>query len=391
MLKLSTYFWQGITPFGINKHGIIYATSLHHAKKQLNSSSIIVRQVKKEVNNRLMSQQQLILLCRQITTLLQANIPITSALELLKLTNNNKKVNFLITTLSNDLDNGHTLSEALKKHPQVFNSFVCSVIAIGETSGNLDVSLEIVTAYYEKNYVMYKNIQKALIYPSIVLSIGILIFIVMCVVIVPQFENLFQNTTKKLPFITQFVIQTSHIICNYGNYMLIFIIIISLFCYKFKRIIISLASQVPIFHILYKKIIIARFTQTLSMACSAGISFVDALELLDNLTQNTKYKQALHTIIQDMRNGNEIHVAFTKASIFPNMITHMLKIGSEAGRLNLVLAQVAQYYQDVTEQNLARIMSLLEPILTILLGVFVGGLIIAMYMPLLQLGTIISI
>ena len=398
MQQLITYFWHGITHLGIKKHGIIYARSKKDVKIQLREINIITRSIRKRHQHSLMSITQKIWFCRQVATLINAHISLHSALDLLQSSSKSRELKFLIATLIHDLDHGRTWAEALHKHPRVFDSFFCGLVKISEASGTLNKSLDLIAAHYENTYNLYQNIKKTLTYPIIVVSLGCMISISLCIIIVPQFEELFNDTKISLPLFTKCVICFSHGLRNYGMYVLLIFIMSSTGLYityqhnqLFKSKIANLINHIPIIGNLYHKTIITKFTHTLSIACSAGISLIDALELIRDLTTNYQFNHAIGRIINDIRSGHEVSNAFSKTEFFPKMMTQMIKIGSTSGKLNQVLQHMAQYYTHDTQQTIASIMRLLEPTITILLGIFVGGLVIAMYVPLLQLGTIISV
>ena len=384
-----TYLWHGITHLGVKKYGIIYAKSQQDVKIQLSEMKIIVRSIHTQYTKSIISLTQKIWFCRQLAILMNAHISLHAALELLQSSHKSLKLKFLIATLINDLDYGLTLTEAIYKHHQIFNKFFCSLIKISEASGTLTKALEIIVLHYENTQRIYQHFKKTLTYPLIVIALGCIITISLCIIIVPQFEELFQSTKISLPLLTKIVIWISHSLRNYGMYILssITIIITALYNIYKKH---NLINLLPVICNLYNKTMITKFTQTLSLACSAGISLIEALELVLDLTTNYKYREAINQVINDIRNGHEINHALDKTALFPQMMTQMLKIGMRTGKLTQVLQHIAQYYTQDTEQTIASIMQLLEPIITILLGLFVGSLVIAIYVPLLQLGTIIS-
>jgi type IV pilus assembly protein PilC len=383
----STYFWQGITHLGVKKYGIIYAKSKFYAKEKLRDTNIILRTITKRIQ--IMSITQKAWFCRQIATLINAHIPLYTALELLHTDNQDQQ--FLIATLLNDLEHGKTLAESLQQHPQIFDDFFCNIIAIGESSGTLQQALNLIAIYYENIIQIHKNIKKTLSYPLIVFSLGWVIIIGICTIIVPQFEDLFDNSAINLPLLTKIIIWFSHILCNYGIYILLIIIGIICIQYKTNKFTHQIIKFFPIINKIYQKITLTKLMHTLSMTCSAGISLIEALELISKNITNKHYAATLRQIINDIHGGHEITDAFTRSALFPQIMLNMLKIGSDSTELTNILHHMAKYCLQDLEENLAVSMRLLEPLITTLLGIFVGGIVAALYIPLLQLGNIVSL
>lgn len=335
------------------------------------------------------------LLC-QLTTLIQAGIPILQSLESIKKSSKDINVQQLIQTTILDIQQGHALSYAFKKHPKQFDHFACHLITIGETSGTLDIMLTRIVSHRMKYERFKAKLKKALLYPTITLSVAFLVICIMLIFVIPQFESLFLSVGANLPLFTRLMITTSQLTTKYG-WILLALIGLTIFLITHlkrthpnsKKQIDALLLRTPIIGVLSKKILAARLTRTLATICSAGINITSAIDHAKNLSNNTLFYEAMLTTKKSIQHGKSLHFALQETQLFHNMVIQMIAIGEEAGKLDEMLEKIAEHYESEIDQFLDTFSLLIEPIIMVVLGVIIGGLIIAMYLPIFKLGTVI--
>jgi type IV pilus assembly protein PilC len=332
----------------------------------------------------------------QLATLLDAGIPIRRSFDIIA--NSNKKTAFkqIIRDINNDIFLGDSLAKSLRNHPQQFNDVFCNMVNIGEITGTLTQSLERLAQYQEKTEYLQKRVKKALTYPFIVLSITILVASVMLTKVIPNFAEAYQEFSADLPAYTQFVIGFSKTFGHIWPYLLGSLVSVYIILYLMVKNSIfaaRLAHQtllnLPLIGGLLNKVMLGRLTQILATTISAGLPIIDALKASASAMENLCYKEAILCIREDIIKGLSFHRALSKQALFPVTLQQMVDIGEESGSLASILDKAGQIYERDIALLLDTIIPLIEPVMMITLGLLVGGLLVAMYLPVFQLGHIV--
>lgn len=393
------YCWQGINHQGKKLQGVIDAASLASAKTELSKQAIIVKKITKKRHLFFIPkirEHNITLFCQQLSTMLKAGIPLIQALDFAANNQSNYFMNYLILDIKKEVEQGLFFSEALQKQPKFFNELACSLVAVGEKSGALDLMLEKLASYKEKISTMKRKLQKVLTYPLIVLFIACCVTMALLIVVVPQFQSLFKSFGAELPLLTRIMIHLSSFLGGY--WPIIFAsfsaLVLGLRLAKRRLLWLNFASdkivlKLPILGSLFSKTIIARFVRTLAISFAAGLPLVEALGTVAGVTGNRIYAQATEQIRSDLFAGQAMHQAMENTKLFPSMTLQWVAIGEESGSLESMLNKIADFYEAEINNSLALLMNLLEPLIMAILGLVIGGLVIAMYLPIFRLGSMV--
>ena len=398
--KLSKFSWQGLNSDGKKMSGEIHAINIRFAKAKLINKGIELKKIHKKSSrlfnkrkNTKITSKDITSLFHQLATLFIAGIPISQALLSISLSIENSLLKEILIDIKNNVCQGNTLADSFKNHPKYFDNLTCHFIFAGEQTGKLDVILTQIAAQKEKTDALKMKVKKALTYPCIVLLVSITITSILLIFVVPQLSSLFGELGAKLPLPTRIVIGASNFI---KQKWWILSLIIFAFSYIFtitKKKSEKLSSlvdfyilKIPIFGKLIQYAIIARLTRMLAMIFSTGISLLDALHTLANIANNKCFVQAILSARDNVRKGQSLHNSLQSTLLFPNMLIQMVAIGEEAGKLDNMLEKVADFYENEINHMTDTLNQLLEPIVMLILGIIIGGIIIAMYLPIFQLG-----
>ncbi|MBA2652378.1 MAG: type II secretion system F family protein [Tatlockia sp.] len=400
-MKTNTHYycWQGINHQGIKLKGVIEATSVALVKKELGNRAIVVKKIRRKQNSLFLvkiTAANITLFFRQLATMIKAGIPLIQSFDFVANSQTNFLLKYLIEEIKSDVEHGLSFSEALEKRPQFFNGLVCNLIAAGEKSGKLDLMLTKVSDYKENIEYLKRKLKKALAYPLLVLIIACFVTLALLIFVVPQFELLFRSFDAELPALTRVIIYLSTLFKTFWP-IILFVILASIFAFKFARKRLSWLSyasdkmmlKIPILGSLLLKAIIARFARTLALSFAAGLSLSEALGAVAGVTGNQVYAEATEQIKLALFTGEQIHTAMKNTELFPNMVIQMVAIGEESGTLELMLNKIAECYEEEVKTSLDLSINLLEPIIMSLLGLIIGSLVIAMYLPIFKLGSVV--
>lgn len=396
------FHYEGINKAGQKMVGDIEARSLALAKAELRKQGIISNKVAKkrknffDKKNTKIKSSDITVFSRQLATMIQSGIPLVQSFDIVAKGQNNGRMRALLETIKSDIETGLTLSEALIKHPQYFNELFCNLVDAGEKSGTLDVMLDKVASYKEKIETIKKKIKKALTYPMAVIVVALIVTTGLLIFVVPQFESLFKGFGADLPAVTQAVVTMSKFMQAYwyfifgaigaGLYAFTYAKNHSLvFAHNLDRTLLKL----PIVGSILEKAAIARFTRTLSITFAAGLPLVEALKSVAGATGNIIFSKATDRIREEVSTGQQMNIAMENTHLFPSMVVQMVAIGEESGALEKMLGKVASFYEEEVDSAVDSLSSLLEPIIMSILGILVGGLVVAMYMPIFKLGSAI--
>lgn len=399
--KTIVYVWKGMNSSRKEAKGEIQATSISEAKKKLRSKGIRVLSLKKKPKP-LFSQSKpvefadITFASRQMSTMVGAGMPIAQSLQAIGVGHEKKSVETLLGKIHADVETGTSLSNALSKHPLYFNKLYTSLVAAGEESGKLDTLLDRIATYQEKMEYIRKKIKSAMTYPIAVLTIATAVTIVLLIFVIPQFEELFQDFGAELPALTRKVVDLSRWMqANWWKFLgVIGIAIYSIIqmhkrSEKFKFATDRLLLKLPIFGIVMKKSCLARFSRTLGIIFGAGVPLVEGMNTVAASSGNRVYEKGILEIKSQISTGQPLAQSMQETKLFPNMMVQMVSSGEESGELEVMLGKVADFYESEVDEAVENLASLIEPIMIVVLGGIIGTMILAMYMPIFKLGSVI--
>jgi len=397
--KLDAYTWEGTDKQGKKVKGEMESASVAFVNATLRRQGINPVKVQKRraalfKTKKKITAKDVAIFTRQLATMLVAGIPIAQAFDIVGKGHENPSMQELILSIKNDIESGTNLTAALGKHPLYFDALYCNLVAAGEQAGILDSILDKVATYKEKIEAIKGKIKSALFYPTAVVVVAFIITAVLLVFVIPQFENLFKGFGADLPALTQLVVTMSKIFQEYW-YLIFGVLIgsVAFFSYSYKRSIKMqhtfdrLILKAPVIGPIIKKATIARFCRTLSTMFAAGVPLVEALDSVAGASGNRIYYEGTMAIKADVSTGMQLQAAMNATGLFPNMVVQMVAIGEESGELDTMLGKVSDFYEREVDDAVAALSSLLEPIIMVFLGVIVGGMVIAMYLPIFKMAS----
>lgn len=398
--EVLVFHYDGVNKAGQKMTGDIQARSLALAKAELRKQGIVANRVAKkrkpffDRKNKKITPGEITIFSRQLATMIESGIPLVQSFDIVSKGQSNKRLKDLIEEIKHDVETGLTLSESLIKHPAQFNELFCNLVDAGEKSGSLDIMLDKVATYKEKIETIKKKIKKALTYPMAILVVAFIVTAGLLIFVVPQFEALFKGFGADLPAMTKMVVNMSAFFQAY--WYLIFGSLggaIYAFIYAknhsidFARKVDMALLRLPVIGPIIEKAAIARFSRTLSITFAAGLPLVEALKSVAGATGNIVFANATDKIREEVSTGQQMNIAMENTHLFPNMVIQMVAIGEESGALEKMLSKVADFFEEDVDNAVDSLSSLLEPIIMSILGVLVGGLVIAMYLPIFKLGS----
>lgn len=399
---IKIYHWNGLNKLGRHLSGKLAAKSEKQVKEELLKQGITL--IKASTGSvfaitlfrKKIKKADLTLSTRLIATMFAAGIPLHQALESIISGDESPEMRALLQSLRNELDAGSSFAAALKKHPDYFDELYCNIVDAGEQSGTLDVMLERVADHQENLELLKSKAKKALIYPVFVISAALCITMLILIFVVPQFETLFANANIEFPLITKIVLGLSRSLeNNWWQFSLVLVAGIASIKYalrhspSFTLFFDKMLLRLPIVGKILKLSIIARFTQTLKICLAAGIPIIDALDHTAGVTGNLVYYNAIKDIRENIRIGQQLYFAMTLTQAFPVVVIKMISAGEESGSLDLMLEKISTFYERQVNFSVDNLGSLLEPLIIIILGLLIGGLIVALYLPIFKMGLVV--
>ncbi len=392
------YEWTGTKKTGEVISGVMTADSKEAASRNLQRQNIMVTKIKEKGKEFALpkfgggvSTKELAIFTRQFSVMIDAGLPITQCLEILASQQENKFFQRIIFGIREDVEAGANLSDALRKAPKVFDDLYCNLVAAGEAGGILDTILQRLSVYIEKNVKLKAAVKSALIYPVVVVVVAVLIVALIMWKVIPTFASLFAGLGAKLPMPTRVVIAISNFLGSWWWLIGICIaaIIIALRTYYAtpggRYNIDKLTLKLPVLGIVLKKIAVARFCRTLGTLVSSGVPILEGLDITARTSGNAVVEEAIMKTRKSVEEGKTIVEPLLATKLFPGMVTQMIGVGESTGALDAMLSKIADFYEDEVDEAIANLMSLLEPLIIVFLGTTVGGIVIAMYMPLFSL------
>jgi type IV pilus assembly protein PilC len=398
----TTYTWQGFDKFGNRRKGELQAQDKQLALHKLSKIGIRRGRVRRAgqsssflPRNRIKTSH-VALFTRQLATMMKAGIPLVQSFDIVIQGLDHPRMSLMTTTIRAEIAAGNSFAESLRRYPRVFDTLYCNLIEVGESSGSLEVMLDRLATFKEKTEALKAKIRKAMNYPIAIILVALLSSGIMLIEVVPALAETFSNFGAELPAFTLFVVALSDWVAAYWWQSLLGAVVVlvlskeALLRFKtLRQVVDRLLLRLPIVGAIIRAACYARFSRTLSTLYAAGVPLVDALNSVAGATGNYVFEQAINRIRADVANGQPLHSAISSTELFPSMISQMASIGEESGALEAMLERSASHFEAEVDDAVDSLTSLLEPAIIVVIGILVGGLVIAMYLPIFQLGSVI--
>ncbi|MEM8499547.1 MAG: type II secretion system F family protein [Pseudomonadota bacterium] len=396
----NVYVWQGTDKRGNKTKGEITGTTQANAKALLRKQGIVANSVKKKPKpmfgsrGKKITPADICVFTRQLATMVKAGVPLVQSFDIVAEGLDNPSMRKLVLEVKSDVAGGASLAGSLQKHRMYFDDLFCNLVEAGEQSGSLETMLDRVATYKEKSEALKSKIKKAMTYPIAVVVVAVVVTGILLVKVVPQFAETFSSFGSELPAFTQFVLSISEFTQEWW-YIILAVIVIAVTAFgQAKKRSSAFAAGVdrfmlkaPVAGDIVEQSVYARFSRTLATTFAAGVPLVDALDSVAGAAGNSVYAKAIHDVKEDVTTGTQLNVAIRASGMFPSMLMQMVAIGEESGALDEMLEKVALHYEEEVDNKVDGLTSLLEPLIMSVLGVLVGGLMIAMYLPIFMLGS----
>ena len=397
-VKEQTFLWEGVDRNNKPMRGELRAVSETVATTNLRRQGIRVLKLKRQSfrGGRSISGKDMTFFTRQLATMLKAGVPLLQSFDIIARGHSNARFSRLMLDLKNKIETGSSMSQAFREYPRYFDALYCNLVQAGETAGMLDAILDRLATYQEKILAIKSKIKSALFYPISVIVVAIVVVVVIMVFVIPAFKSVFASFGANLPWLTLQVIDISDFFVKYWWAMLVMLIgaIVGIRLSirrsdAVRYMVHRFSLKVPIIGPILEKATIARWTRTLQTMFAAGVPLVESLDAVGGASGNMVYIAATKRIQTDVSTGTSLTNAMAATNLFPTMVLQMTQIGEESGSLDNMLGKVADFFEREVDDAVAALSSLLEPIIICFLGVVVGGLVVAMYLPIFKLGAVI--
>jgi type IV pilus assembly protein PilC len=400
-LMKEPFLWEGTNSKGKKVKGKLLAGDEAAVRADLRRQGVVPTRIRKQKKGMFSGKTKITtgdiaLFSRQLATMLAAGIPLVQAFEIVGTGHENAGMQKLILAIKADVEGGSALHEALAKHPLYFDDLFVNLVESGEQAGALESLLDKIATYKEKTEAIKKKIKKALTYPAAVIVVAFIVTTILLIFVIPAFEELFQGFGADLPAFTRMVIDLSVFVREKGWFLAILIGgSIGAFLYfkkrsrKLRHFLDRMTLKTPIIGPIMQKAAIARYARTLSTMFAAGVPLVEALESVSGATGNIVYEEGVLQMRDEVATGQRLQQAMENTELFPNMVIQMIAVGEESGSLDEMSGKVADFYEEDVDNAVDNLSSLLEPMIMAILGVLVGGLVVAMYLPIFKLGAVV--
>jgi type IV pilus assembly protein PilC len=397
---MTVYVWEGKSSQGGQQKGSVEAANESAARLLLRKQNIQLGRIKEKPKDILaniallqpkVTTKDLVLFTRQLSTMIDAGLPLIQGIEILANQEPNKTFQKILLQIKTDVEAGATFADALKKHPKVFDNLYTSLVAAGELGGVLDTILQRLATYIEKNEKLKAKVKSALVYPVTILIIAAVVVIVMLVFVIPVFQEMFSSLGGQLPALTQGVVDLSAFLRRNFLYLIALVVgIVVVFNriratdkgeYFFDR----LALKLPIFGLLLRKVAVAKITRTLGTMITSGVPILDGLDIVAKTAGNRIVEEAIMATKASISEGKTIAEPLSKSGVFPSMVCQMVSVGESTGALDVMLIKIADFYDDEVDAAVEALTSLIEPFMMVFLGGTVGTMLAAMYLPIFKM------
>jgi type IV pilus assembly protein PilC len=395
---MPTFEWKGTARNGQVQSGMLVADSKDAVINMMRRQQIVVTAVKEKGKEIALPKfggsvppQAIAIFTRQFSVMIDAGLPLVQCLEILGSQQDHKAFKRTLIQVRQDVESGSNLADAMRKHPKVFNDLFTNMVAAGEAGGILDTILQRLAQYIEKSVKLNSQVKSAMIYPVAVISIAVIVVMIILWKVIPVFASLFTSLGAELPLPTRVVIALSNFIADFWWLIGILGVGTVVFLkkyhatYKGKRVLDGILLKMPVLGMLLRKIAVARFCRTLATLTSSGVPILDGLQITARTAGNSIIEDAIMATRKSVEEGKTISEPLSDTEVFPPMVVQMIAVGEQTGALDTMLSKIADFYEDEVDVAVAGLMKLLEPVLIAFLGVAIGGIVIAMYMPMFSL------
>ena len=379
--------------------GEVVAKDEEEARKKLQRRGIRPLRISKvkTARKRRITQEDITVFTRQLATMMKAGLPLMQAFEIVARGHSNPSMTEMLMQVRSDVEQGSALGKSFSKYPKYFDRFYCNLVSAGESGGVLESLLDKLAVYKEKTQAIKKKVKTALTYPIAIIVVAIALIFIMMMFVLPAFKEVYANMGAELPRLTQLVMNLSDLFVDYGWIMIILLIVSAFGLYKlheksptFQKRIDALILRLPVFGTIVRKATIARWARTTSTLFAAGVPLVEVLDSVAGASGNILYEEATQDIRAKVTQGLSLTSSMQSTDMFPNMVIQMAAIGEESGSLDDMLNKAAEFYEDEVDNSVSRLSALMEPIIMVILGSLIGILLIAMYLPLFNLGNVVG-
>lgn len=379
--------------------GEVVAKDEEEARKKLQRRGIRPLRISKvkTARKRRITQEDITVFTRQLATMIKAGLPLMQAFEIVARGHSNPSMTEMLMQVRSDVEQGSALGKSFSKYPKYFDRFYCNLVSAGESGGVLESLLDKLAVYKEKTQAIKKKVKTALTYPIAIIVVAIALIFIMMMFVLPAFKEVYANMGAELPDLTQLVMNLSDLFVDYGWIMIILLIASAFGLYKlheksptFQKRIDALILRLPVFGAIVRKATIARWARTTSTLFAAGVPLVEVLDSVAGASGNILYEEATQDIRAKVTQGLSLTSSMQSTDMFPNMVIQMAAIGEESGSLDDMLNKAAEFYEDEVDNSVSRLSALMEPIIMVVLGSLIGILLIAMYLPLFNLGNVVG-
>ncbi len=404
---MAKFSWEARGKSGTIQKGIMEASSTAAVEAQLKRfafTGIKIKEEGKGLSKEIkipgfggkVQTKDLVVFTRQFATMIDSGLPLVQCLDILANQQENKKFKDIIHQVKESVEAGSTFADALKKHPKVFDELYVNLVAAGEVGGILDTILNRLAAYMEKAMKLKKQVKGAMIYPTTIVAIAVIVIAVILIFVIPTFAKMFTEFGSDLPGPTKFVIALSNFFVKY-IFVIIALLVVSFIGFKKfystangKKITDNYVLKAPIFGPLVRKVAVARFTRTLGTMVSSGVPIMDGLEIVAKTAGNKIVEEAIYKVRQSIAEGKTMAEPLAECGVFPPMVVQMISVGEATGAMDTMLNKIADFYDEEVDSAVSALTSMMEPLLMVFLGTTVGGLVIAMYLPIFKLAGAVS-
>jgi len=400
---MQTFTWVGLDKRGIKIKGEQVSKNANLVKADLRKQGINPQVVKAKAKplfgktGKTIKGRDIAVFSRQLAVMMAAGVPMVQGFDIVAGGQTNPRMKDMLTDIKTEIEGGSALHEALNKYPVHFDELFVNLVKAGESAGVLDTVLDTIATYKENIENIKGKIKKAMFYPAAVLSVAVIVSCILLIFVIPQFETVFKSMGADLPAFTQMLINMSRFMTSYWWLMLLIFVgsvfgIITLYkrSDRFAHFIGRMMLKIPVIGQILRQSAIARFARTLGVTFRAGVPLVEALDSVGNATGSVVYNDAVKRIREDVALGHQLQLAMKQTNLFPNMVTQMVAIGEEAGALDTMLFKIADFYETEVNNAVDALSSLLEPMIMVVIGTVVGGMVIGMYLPIFKLGAVVG-
>ena len=402
---MPVYIWKGVNSYGDKRKGTLEAVNEAAARAQLKKIRItpsVVKEKPKDIFENIalfqpkVTSKDIVIFTRQLSTMIDAGLPLVQSLEILSGQQENPTFKKVLVEIKTDVETGSTFADAMKKHPKIFDNLYCNMIDAGEVGGILDTILSRLADFMEKSMALKKKVKGAMTYPVICLCISFVITAVILIFVVPVFSKMFADFGSALPVPTQIVVNMSEWFkSNFifiGGGIFAFIVIFKKIyaTEKGRKQIDVLSLKMPVFGPLIRKIAVAKFTRTLGTMLQSGVPILDSLTVVGKTAGNKVIEESVFRVAESIAEGRAIAEPLEETGVFPSMVVQMINVGEATGALDTMLSKIADFYDEEVDQAVENMTSMIEPFMMVFLGGLIGGLVIAMYLPIFKMASVVG-